>query len=75
MSELDLMKLLWIISTLTCAGCVIGMLFIYKSMEQSLDLLTNSLVKLNKEVFLRYVIGRDHASRVQGVAKNTEMAE
>ena len=43
---MTLIEGLWCISTLACAGSVVGMLYVYRSLEQSMDILTGALNNL-----------------------------
>jgi hypothetical protein len=49
--------------------CVLGMMFIYKSLERSMEVLVLSLHEMIKYQW------RENAPRVQGMAENTEVVE
>ena len=72
MSELDVMHILWSISTLACAGSVLGMLWIYKSFDRSLQILTNII---HLQLARQHRSDREHGARIHSMAKDTEMAE
>lgn len=67
---MSVIEILWCLSTMLCVISVMGMLYIYRLMQQSMDILSTVLSEL---IIKQGVVCYD--SRVQGVAKNTEMAK
>ena len=70
MTDLELMKILWAASTITCSISVIGMIQIYRKMSIGLSIISVALhhIVINKGVV-------EYGSRVQGVAEDTKVAE
>jgi hypothetical protein len=60
----------WAISTFLCAGSVLGMLSIYKSMEKSMAVLTSIL----HEVIIKQGEFK-YDARIPSMAEDTEVAE
>ena len=63
-------EIMWCVSTLLCGFSVIGMIYIYKSMETSLSILSVCLhhIILNKGVV-------EYGTGIPRMAEDTEMAK
>lgn len=78
---MNLIELLWIVSTLVCAGSVIGMLYVYHSFEESLYKLLTIHQELHQDYtdLLRDLVIKeqrsDYECGVQRVAKDTEVEQ
>ncbi len=70
MSELALMKLLWSISTLFSCISVCGSLWILKSYERSLTILTQCFTDMIENYY-----GDKHGTGIPRMAEDTEVAE
>lgn len=70
MTDLELMKILWAASTITCSISVIGLISIYRKMSIGLSILSVCLhhIVINKGVV-------EYGDRVQGVAENTTVEQ
>lgn len=68
---MSVMEILWSISTLLCGFSVIGMLYVYRSMERSLG--TLSLVL--HELIIHQHRSVQYGARIQGMAEDTTVAE
>jgi hypothetical protein len=69
---MTLMETLWIVSTLTCAAGVVGMIRIYYSMENSLT----ELAEMYRDMIREFVIKElrsDYEYRSPGMAKDTQV--
>lgn len=78
---MNLIEVLWMVSTLACTGSMIGMLYVYHSFEQSLDkLLTihhelhQDYTELLKDLLIKEQRS-DYECGVQRVAKDTEVEQ
>lgn len=60
---------LWCVSTLMCGFSVIGMLYVYRSMERSMEVLTRTLHEMTLSTRSNYGQG------VQRVAEDTKVEQ
>jgi hypothetical protein len=70
MTDLELMKILWAASTLTCTISVIGMLSIYRKMSIGLSIISIALhhIVVNKGVV-------EYGTGIPSMAEDTKVAE
>lgn len=61
-------------SVVVNAGSVIAMLYIYRSFEKDLALLTRAYVNLDREFKIRH-LGRSNGSGIQGMAEDTPVEQ
>jgi hypothetical protein len=70
MTDIVLLKILWCLSTLTCSLSVVAMIYIYRSMEQSLTVLTQVLYEMNSTK-----IRKKYGTGIPVMAKDTEVGK
>lgn len=70
MSELELMKVLWVVSTLSCTLSTVGMFYVYKSIDRSFHTLARVTEYIVKEHYKE-----EYEAGISRMAKDTEVAK
>ncbi len=70
MSDFNLMHILWLLITISCLFSMSLMLYVYKSMEQSLSALS---VLLHEVIVFNH--RRENETGISGMAKDTKVGQ
>ena len=70
-------EVLWIISQLLCCCSVLGMLYVYKALDNSLTTHLRFLIEIRQDLMdLRIKqLGREHGTAIPSMAEDTKMGE